>query len=116
MTIGFLLRTGPYTSQNTDTCYHLTMRLLKRGHQVKIFLYEDGVLNVNRGIKSPQERNIGKMMQELADAGVEIKVCGTCAGFRGVTRAEVIQGARLAGTAVLAGFLAKCDRFISLGF
>jgi sulfur relay (sulfurtransferase) complex TusBCD TusD component (DsrE family) len=116
MTIGFLLRTGPYTSQNVDTCYHLAKRFLAKGHGVRMFLYEDGVFNLDNEIKSPQERNIAGMMAELAQKGARIQGCGTCAKFRGLKRADIIEGAKLAGIVVFSNYLKECDRFLSFGF
>lgn len=116
MTIGFLLRTGPYTSQNVDTCYHLAKRFLAKGHGVRMFLYEDGVFNLDKEIRSPQERNLAEMMAELAQAGAEIKACGTCAKFRGLKRADIIEGTKLAGMVVFSNYVKECDRFLSFGF
>jgi len=116
VTVGFLLRTGPYTSQNVDTCYHLAKRLLAKGHQVRMFLYEDGVINLKSEIKSPQERNIAEMMSELAEAGAELKACGTCAKFRGVKKADILENSKLGGMAVLVNYANECDRFLSFGF
>ncbi len=115
-TIGFLLRTGPYTSQNVDTCYNLVKRLLARGHKVKMFFYEDATINLKSQISSPQERNIAEMMAELAAAGAEIKACGTCAKFRGIKRADIIENTKLGGMAVLVNYANDCDRFLSFGF
>jgi sulfur relay (sulfurtransferase) complex TusBCD TusD component (DsrE family) len=116
MTIGFLLRTGPYTSQNVDTCYHLAKRFLAKGHEVKMFLYEDGVFNLAKEIRSPQERNLAEMMVELASLGAEIQGCGTCAAFRGLKKQDVIEGSKLGGMVVLANYVNSCDRFLSFGF
>lgn len=81
-----------------------------------MFLYEDGVFNVKKEIKSPQERNIAEMMAELLDAGAEIKACGTCARFRGVKKADILEGTKLGGMTVLVNYLNACDRFLSFGF
>jgi len=116
MIIGFLLRTGPYTSQNVDTCYQLARRFLARGHGVRMYLYEDGVINLHKEIKSPQERNIPEMMAELAQAGAEIRACGTCAKFRGFKRPQLIEDTKLAGMIVFAKYANECDRFLSFGF
>ncbi len=116
MIIGFLLRTGPYTSQNVDTCYHLAKRFLAKGHGVRMYLYEDGVINLHKEIKSPQERNVPEMMTELAKAGAEIRACGTCARFRGIRKADIIEEAKQAGMVVFAKYANECDRFLSFGF
>ncbi|MCJ7618131.1 MAG: DsrE family protein [Desulfobacterales bacterium] len=116
MKMGFLVRTGPYTSENVDTFYELSKRFLKKGHQVMVFLYEDGVVNVDRDIKSPQERNIAERMKELGNMGAEIRLCGTCAKFRGQTKADIIDEAKHAGIAYFVGLIKACDRFLSFGF
>jgi len=116
MKIGFLVRTGPYTSQNIDTVYELAYRALKKGDEVKIFLYEDGVFNMNKDIKSPQERNIADRMREILKLGAEIRGCGTCAKFRGLKKENLIEGTKMAGMAYLVEILNSVDRFLSLGF
>lgn len=116
MQIGFLVRTGPYTSQNIDTVYELSRRFLAQGHAVAIFLYEDGVLSIMKKIQSPQERNIKDRMSELADSGAIIRACGTCSKFRGQTTDDVIPNTKLAGLATFVDFINKSDRFISFGF
>jgi len=116
MHVGFLVRTGPYTSQNIDTVYELSRRLLKKGHGVSLFLYEDGVINIDKDIQSPQERNIKDRMAELIEKGAVIRACGTCAKFRGQTTGDIIEGAKLTGLAALVEFINRCDRFISFGF
>lgn len=116
MTIGFILRTGPYTSQNVDTCYHLARRFLAKGHAVRMFLYEDGVFNLAKEIQSPQERNLAEMLAELVQSGAEIQGCGTCAKFRGVKKRDIIEGSKLGGMVVLANYAMTCDRFLSFGF
>lgn len=116
MHVGFLVRTGPYTSQNIDTVYELSRRLLTTGNSVAIFLYEDGVINLEKNIQSPQERNIKDRMSELAARGAVIRACGTCSKFRGQTKNDIIETAKLAGLAVLVDCINQSDRFISFGF
>ncbi len=116
MKVGFMLRTGPYTSQNVDTFYEISKRLLKKGHGVKAFLYEDGVLNVNKEIKTPDERNIKDRLKELVDLGAEIKLCGICSKFRGQKKADIIEGTKHAGMAYFVLLIDECDRFLSFGF
>ncbi len=116
MHVGFLVRTGPYTSQNIDTVYELGKRMLSRGHTLSLFLYEDGVLTIDKDIQSPQERNIKDRLRELAAQGAVIRACGTCSKFRGQSRDDIIETAKLAGLAVLVDFINRSDRFISFGF
>ncbi len=89
---------------------------MDRGHEIRIFLYEDGTINIKHQIRSPQERNIAEMMAELVELGAEIKACGTCAKFRGIKKQDIIEATKLAGMAVLANYVNDCDRFLTFGF
>jgi len=112
----FMVRTGPYSYQNIDTVYHLAKRAVDKGHDVFIYLYEDGTINTNSEIKSLEERNIAEMMKELVDKGVRIGVCGTCAKFRGISKKSIVEGVKYAGLALLVGEIQDCDRFVSFGY
>ena len=116
MRIGFVERTGPYSSQNIDTVYELSKRAIAKGHQVDIFLYEDGTINLNKNIKSPGERNIADRMIELIGMGVKVSGCGLCAKFRGIGKDVAIDGTKIAGMAVLASMVENCDRIITFSF
>ncbi len=116
MKVGFIVRTGPYTSQNIDTTYKLIKALLKKGHKAEIFLYEDGVINIDEDIKSFEERNIKDRIVELIEQGVKVTACGTCAKFRGQGKKDIIPQAKHGGMAVLVNILNSSDRFLSFGF
>jgi len=111
-----MVRTGPYSFQNVDTVYELVKAALNKGYKCSVFMYEDGVLNIHKGIKSPGERNIAEHMKELVTKGVEIAACGNCAKFRGLGKDSIIDGTKLAGMAVLTDMVDKSDRFVTFGF
>ncbi|MEO0185894.1 MAG: DsrE family protein [candidate division WOR-3 bacterium] len=113
--IGFIVTAGPYTFEHLDTVYHLSKAAIEKGINVDIFLYLDGVIALNKNIKSPGERHIPSMMKELADLGAKIVACGDCAHFRGLFRENVIEGTKLTGIATLAEIIEECDRFVSFG-
>ncbi|RKZ28134.1 sulfur reduction protein DsrE [bacterium] len=116
MKLGFVVRTGPYTSQNIDTAYELAKRALAKGHSVEIFLYEDGVLSMNKYINSPDERNIAGRMSELIQSGARITGCGLCAKFRGIKKDMIIENTKLSGMAVLSKLVETSDKVITLSF
>lgn len=116
MNIGFLLRTGPYSYENTDVVYHLSKSFLKKGNEVSIFFFEDGVINLVKDIKSSSERNLSAKMQELSDLEAVLSGCGACAKFRGIKKSGIIEGATLSGLATLSKFVRNSDRFITLGY
>ena len=112
MTVGILLRTGPYTAQAVDTVYEIGKRFLVKGHMLKIFLFEDGLYVINKRIASPQERNIMERMRELVGMGAEIRGCGICAKFRGQGKNDIIDDVKLAGMAYLSAAVKESDIFL----
>ena len=114
--LGFLVTTAPYSFQDIDTVYHLAKEALGKGHRVNVFLFMDAVIAVNKNIKSPGERSVMEMMQELAAAGARVVACGDCAQFRGLRRDVLIENTRMTGIATLGEMIEECDRFVSLGF
>lgn len=116
MKLKFLVRTGPYSNQNVDTVYQLAKKAINRGHEVFIFLYEDGTLNVQARIKSLEERNIAQRIQELIQMGAKVGLCATCARFRGQEKEDIIEGAKFGGLGLLVKEMPDCDRFISFGY
>ena len=116
MTLGIIVRTCPYSNQNLDTVYEISKRALQKGHKVMIFFYEDAVLALNKNIKSPGERNIAERMLELGTLGVTLFACGLCARFRGLPKDSIIDGAKMAGMAVMAKLINESDQIITFNF
>ena len=85
MKIGVMILEGPYQHEAVDTAYHFIKAALARGHQiVGIFLYTDGVNNINKFISPPGERNISQRLDELGASGIDIVACTACCKFRGM--------------------------------
>ncbi len=85
MKFGVMVLEGPYQHQAVDSAYHFIKAALKRGHEiVGIFLYTDGVNNINKFISPPGERNISERMEELGKMGIDIVACTACSKFRGM--------------------------------
>ena len=116
MKFGFIVRTSPYTSQNIDSVYELAKAALDTGHDVGIFLYEDGVIAQNSKINSPNERNIAERIKELVDKGAKVVGCGLCAKFRGMSKKDIVEGTKLGGMAVLSAMVDDYDRIITFSF
>ncbi len=59
--------------------------------------------------------NVSEELAQLVKKGLEIGVCSTCSGARGITQEEIIDGAHIGSlTTELAGYLGKSDRVITL--
>lgn len=114
--LGLMVTTGPYSFEDIDTAYYLANEALKKGYGVNIFLFMDGVIAVNKNIRSPGERSIPEMMKELGDRGARIVACGDCGQFRGLRRDVLVENTRMTGIATLGEMIEECERFVTLGF
>lgn len=116
MKIGVLLLTGPYQHQASDTAYYFIKAALKKGHEITgIFLYTDGVNNINSKIVPPGERNIAKRFSELGGLGIGVYACAACSKFRGLKKDSVIENTKIAGLGKLVDIVGESDRFITFG-
>jgi tRNA 2-thiouridine synthesizing protein D len=53
------------------------------------------------------------MLHELIGKGAVVTLCGTCCQARGVTAADVVEGARLGTIHDLADLVARSDRVVT---
>ena len=116
MKMGVMVLEGPYQHQAADSAYNFVQAALKRGHEIiGIFLYTDGVNNINQFINPPGERNIAKRFDELGEQGIEVVACTACAKFRGMRPNLKVEHVRLSGLGSLASYLQSADRFVTFG-
>jgi tRNA 2-thiouridine synthesizing protein D len=114
MKFGIMILDGPDQHQAADTAYHFIQAARARGHEIiGVFLFADGVDNVNRHINPPGERNIAARFDELGKAGVEVVACTACAKFRGLRPDIKVDNVKLSGLGALAGFLQQAERFVT---
>lgn len=116
MKIGVMVVEGPYQHQAADSAYYFIQAARARGHEITgVFLFMDGVNNVNQFIKPPGERNIAQRFDELGAEGIPIVACTACAKFRGMRPNIKVENVRLSGLGSLAGYLQDADRFVTFG-
>jgi len=116
MKIGVMILEGPYQHQAVDSAYHFIQAAIARGHEiVGIFLYTDGVNNINKFINPPGERNISKRLNELGESGIDIVACTACSKFRGLRPDLKVEHVRQSGLGSLADYLRAADRFVAFG-
>jgi uncharacterized protein involved in oxidation of intracellular sulfur len=90
----FILNDPPY---GTERCYNglrLAKALQGKGAEVTVFLMADAVACAKTGQKLPQGYyNLELMVRSVARKG-EVLLCGTCMDARGLSDAEIVDGAR----------------------
>ena len=116
MKIGVMILEGPYQHQAADSAYNFIQAAVARGHDiVGVFLYTDGVNNLNKFVKPPGERNIPERFEALGAQGIEIVACTACAKFRGMRPNLAVENVRMSGLGSLADYLRAADRFVTFG-
>jgi len=116
MKLVFVVRAGPYAFQHMQTVVDLSRAALDKGHEVGLFLAEDSVVAMNAGCKTGGELNMTEALVQLIERGAEVQGCGACCQFRGQKRADLAEGARMAGIASLARMLDQADRVVTFGY
>lgn len=81
---------------------------------VNIFLLEDGVSVARRGQNPPKGYyNLEKMLEELIEDGVRVKVCGTCAKARGLSQEDLVAGVEIGTMIDLANWVKESSNVVS---
>lgn len=116
MKIAIMLLEGPYQHEASDSAYNFVKAALARGHEITgIFMYSDGVYNLNKYIRPSAERNIAQRWSKLGAEGVPIVACSACSSFRGINKQIIVNDTKLKGLGALAHFVEDCDRFVTFG-
>lgn len=87
-TLGLMLFSGPYGSQDADHMCKIAKRALDKGYRVQIFLYGDGVHAQLKDQAPKIFLNIGDELNMLAGRGADIKSCVRCSQARGYVDGE----------------------------
>jgi sulfur relay (sulfurtransferase) complex TusBCD TusD component (DsrE family) len=111
MKIGILLLTSP-EHENTDTVHRLCQGFIKQGHDVELFLMDDGVFN---SIKSNSTIRLAQPLEGLIEQGVQISLCSQTLDQRGLSKDNLVQGVDLSNQQRLAKMVAQADRFLVFG-
>ena len=108
----FILNDPPYGTERSYNGLRLATALSKRdGEEVKIFLIGDAASCAKANQKVPQGYyHLEVMLKAPARRGAEIGVCGTCMDARGVTDAELAEGAKRSTLEQLADWTEWADK------
>ncbi|MBU0500840.1 MAG: DsrE family protein [Gammaproteobacteria bacterium] len=94
MNILVILNDPPYGSERSYNGLRLAKALGNDQTQVSLFLMADAVTCAKQGQKVPQGfYNIELMVKAVGRKGA-VLLCGTCMDARGLTDAELLEGAR----------------------
>jgi len=103
-----------YTYEDLDSALHIAEAALKRGHEVRLFLFSDSVIGANKAVKPIRiDRVIPKKIKNLIEKGLRVDLCGICMDYRGLSVNNIIEGANPSGLPELASLVATSDVFIN---
>lgn len=111
-TFTIVIGDGAYSKERPYTMLRFAMTALLEGHNINIFLVEDGVFVGKRNQDPKTYDNIGKWMKDVIKEGAAVKACGVCTKARGVADSELIEGIEVT---TMNGFLdmcVKCDNIL----
>lgn len=116
MKLGILLTEGPFQTQHHETAAEIAKAALKKGHEVEMFLFLDGVYNVLKTHDMPYLlRQPKDHFMEVLAQGAKITACGVCVSARGLEGGkDFIEGVQVGGLPQLSESIDNVDRFISL--
>lgn len=98
MKLGFLLSTPP-THPNIETVAALAQTALRSGHEVYLYLIDEGTLNL-----------MDDRLQELKAGGLKLYLCAYGGQRHGI---EPSNQAVFCGLVVLSDLMKGCDQFLS---
>ena len=76
------------------------------GLQVKVFLLGEGVDLGRRGRRVPEGKvSLEQLLGELMDAGLEVRVCGTCLSQYGLSEGDLMEGVSRGSMKLLAAWV-----------
>jgi len=115
MKVLFILNGAPYGDERSYNGLRLAGALCKReGNTVRVFLMGDAAATAKGGQKVPEGfYNLQLMLGKVARAQAQsVGVCGTCMDARGMTAAELMEGAHRGALDELADWSEWADQVL----
>lgn len=94
MKILLILNDPPYGTERSFNGLRLAKTLAQKEAEITVFLMADAVACAKAGQKVPQGYYNLELMTKSIVRGGEVLLCGTCMDARGITDAELVEGAR----------------------
>jgi uncharacterized protein involved in oxidation of intracellular sulfur len=114
MSVLFILNDPPYGTERVYNGLRLANALPKAGAtDTTVFLMADAVLAAKANQKTPEGYyNLERMLKRFTAAGGKVLLCGTCMDARGLTEAEVVEGAMRSSMDELAQATMAADKVL----
>ncbi|WP_421078293.1 DsrE family protein [Methanothermococcus sp. Ax23] len=114
-TLTIILKSGAMMNMDGNFAVKLAESALKKGHKVNMFFYGEGITAIIDEQAPKRFPNLGNMIKDLMDKGMNVAACSTCANARGIYEEDVIEGCKIGSlTNDLSKYIADSDRVITL--
>ena len=111
----FIVNDPPYGTERVYNALRLAHALAKNDADaaMTVFLMADAVLSAKAGQKTPDGfYNVERMLKRVIAGKGQVLLCGTCLDARGITDAEVMEGARRSTMDELAAATIAADKVL----
>lgn len=111
----FILNDPPYGTERIYNALRLAHTLAKNDPeaQIAVFLMADAVLAAKAGQKTPDGfYNVERMLKRVIVNNGQLLLCGTCLDARGITEAEIVEGAQRSTMDELAAATLAADKVL----
>lgn len=115
MKVLFILNHPPYGTEHCFNALRLAGAMAKKSPDTQntVFLMADSVLCAKTGQKTPDGYyNIEHMLKHILTGGGQVLLCGVCMDARGLTEAEILEGARRSSMDELAENTLQADKVL----
>ncbi len=116
MKILFIINDAPYGTERAYNALRMAMQIQRDSGdvEVRIFLMADAAFCAMSNQKTPDGYyNIERMLRAVIRRNGEVKLCGTCAGARGINDLQLIEGAELSTLNELAKLTVEADKVLT---
>jgi uncharacterized protein involved in oxidation of intracellular sulfur len=115
MSILFIINDPPYGTERCYNALRLAGAILKRdpATEVTVFLMADAVGAARRGQKVPEGYySLERMLKRVVLGKGQVLLCGTCMDARGMTEADLMEGAQRSTMDALAEATAAAEKVL----
>jgi tRNA 2-thiouridine synthesizing protein D len=113
VTFTIIINEAPYAKERALSALRFAWTCDLEGHNVRIWLFENGVYLAKSGQKPASGLiNCGQMLQDLIKGGVEVKACIVCLEARGLVQSDLFEGVKIATVHELVEWTVSCDKVI----
>jgi len=118
MNVLIIINDTPYGTEKAYNALRIANQLGKdhdkEDLKLRIFLMADAATCALAGQDTPDGYyNIERMLKLAVAKGAEVKICGSCAGARGIKNAEFVKGTEIGSMPELSEWIAQSDKVLT---